>query len=126
MLDVGFDAIDELARRPERHPSASAPPGGTAQLQCRVHNDRRDTARRLRPHVPQFASDHGIILPVAVTVEPAELDLEPHERATVVLELQVPVDAPTGRYHGLLLVAGLPDAASAVTLIVDDEPRGDR
>jgi hypothetical protein len=121
MLDVGFDAIDELARRPERHPASSALPGGTTRLECRVDNDRRETARGLRPHVPQFSSAEGAILPVVVTCEPATLDLEPHERATIVLELAVPGDARPGRYHGLLLVAGLPDAASPIILVVDDE-----
>nr|MBA2625384.1 hypothetical protein [Acidimicrobiia bacterium] len=38
LLDAGFDAMDELARRPPARPSASVAPGVVAELRCAIHN----------------------------------------------------------------------------------------
>jgi hypothetical protein len=126
MLDVGFDAMDELARRPAPRPSASVTPGHLAQLRCTVRNDQRAPVRRVRPHVPQLASDAGTVLAATVSVRPNELDLEAHERATVEVDVAIPGDAQPARYHGLLLVAGLADMACAITVeVVDGEESSD-
>jgi len=118
LLDVGFDAIDELARRPASRPTASSVPGGVARLHCTVHNERGEAAQGVRPHVPQLVSDGGGVLAGVVTVRPDRLDVEPHERVTLEVEVATPSDAAPGRYHGLLLVAGLPELACAVTIDV--------
>lgn len=121
LLDVGFDAMDELARRPSPRPSSSSPPGGVAQLHCTVHNDRRESVRSVRPHVGELVSDHGALLKATVDIQPPRLELEPHERATLQIDVAIPSDADRGRYHGLLLVAGLPNAAYPITVEVSDE-----
>jgi hypothetical protein len=47
-------------------------------------------------------------------------------RKVGLFDVAVPADAQPGRYHGLLLVAGLPDVAHAITVDVTDEaPSGD-
>jgi hypothetical protein len=120
MLDVGFDAMDELARRPTPRPSAAAPAGGLAQLHCTVHNDHRDSVRGARPRVGEMVSDNGVALEAAITIRPDTLDLEPHERATLEIDVAIPSHARPGRYHGLLLVAGLTEVASAITVEVAD------
>lgn len=126
LLDVGFDAMDELARRPAPRPSASSTPGHLAQLRCTVRNDQRAPVARVRPHVPQLASDGGTVLTATVSVRPKELDLQPHERTIVEVDVAIPADAGPGRYHGLLLVAGLADAACAITVeVVDGQERRD-
>jgi hypothetical protein len=118
LLDAGFDAMDELARRPPTRPATCVAPGEVAALRCTVHNGDREPARAVRPHVRQLVSDGGELLDAAVTVRPELLDLEPYERADLAVEVAVPEDAVPGRYHGLLLVAGLRDVASAITVDV--------
>ncbi len=118
LLDAGFDAMDELARRPPSRPATCVSPGEVAALRCTVHNGDREPARAVRPHVRQLVSDGGELLDAAVTVRPESLDLEPYERADLAVEVAVPGDAAPGRYHGLLLVAGLRDVASAITVDV--------
>src|SRR5207247_8696470 len=113
LLDIGFDAMDELARRPVARPSASSLPGQIAQLRCTVRNDQRSAVTCVRPHVPQLASDTGTVLGATIDVRPNQLDLQPHERAAVEVDIALPADAEPGRYHGLLLVAGLNDVAWA-------------
>jgi hypothetical protein len=120
LLDAGFDAMDEVARRPAARPAASVAPGATARLHCTVHNGDREPARGVRPHVRQLVSDGGDLLAATVTIRPESLDLEPYERVDLVVEVAVPAGAAPGRYHGLLLVAGLPDVASALAVDVAD------
>ena len=103
---------------PRPRPSSSSPPAGLAQLHCTVHNDRRDAVRGVRPHVGELVSDDGGLLAATVDIQPARLDLEPHERATLQIDVAIPIDAERGRYHGLLLVAGLPNAAYPITVEV--------
>jgi hypothetical protein len=119
--------MDELARRPPARPVASVAPGEVAVLRCNVHNGDREPARAVRPHLGQLVSDRGDVLDAAVAVRPATLDLEPYERADLAVEVAVPGGAAPGRYHGLLLVAGLRDVASAITVDVADPagPGGD-
>ena len=117
VLDVGFDAVDELARRPAHRPVGSSCPGERAAVVCSVRNGT-DVAGALRAHVPQLASVDGIVLEAPVTVTPERFDLQPHERIELAVTVDLPPDAPPGRYHGLLLVAGLPDAAHPVTVEV--------
>ena len=40
---------------------------------------------------------------------------------TLQIDVAIPIDAERGRYHGLLLVAGLPNAAYPITVEVADE-----
>lgn len=124
LLDVGFDAIDELARRPAHRPGAMAGPGETAHLQCTIINGGRDRVERVRAHVPQLVSEDGTILSAAVTAQPIELDLEPRERAMIDLDVAISAEADPGRYHGLLLATGLIDAAYPMTLTVTDATAG--
>jgi hypothetical protein len=118
LLDVGFDAMDELARRPSARPCSTAPPGGTARIECVVRNERRERVAGVRPRVHQLVSDDGLPLDATSVVEPTLLDLEPHERVTVLVDVAVPAGARPGRYHGLVLASGLPDVAHAVTVEV--------
>ena len=90
LLDAGFDAMDELARRPPARPAASVAPGEVAALRCTVQNSDREPARAVRPHVRQLVSDGGDLLDAAVTVRPESLDLEPYERADLAVEVAVP------------------------------------
>ncbi|MDP1819052.1 MAG: hypothetical protein Q8K58_04060 [Acidimicrobiales bacterium] len=117
MLDVGFDAMDELARRGGARPVGAASPGGVAEVRCTVRNDLH-AANGLRAHVPQLASVDGVVLAAAAHVDPERFDLQPHERREVCVGVPVPATARPGRYHGLLLVAGLPDAAHQITVEV--------
>jgi hypothetical protein len=126
MLDMGFDAIDELARRPGPSASGSAPTTGVARIRCIVQNGSREAVRAVRPHVPQLTSGTGDTLHAAVSVEPAVLDLEPYERAAVEVEVVFGERARPGRYHGLLLVAGLRDVALPIVVDVVDTPGADR
>ena len=121
VLDIGFDAMDELARRPAARAGGAAAPGGVARLTGTVRNGP-EPATGLRAHVPQLCTVDGTVLGAAVAIDPAAFDLEAHERTTLTVTVAVPGDARPGRYHGLLLVAGLPDAAHPVTL--DIEPGG--
>lgn len=124
LLDVGFDAIDELTRRPVARPEGAAAPGSTALVTSTIRNGV-ESATGLVPHVPQLATVDGVVLDAAVRVEPIDIDLQPHERATVRVGVEVPVDALPGRYHGLLLVRGLSDAAQAITVdVTAPEPAG--
>ncbi len=125
LLDVGFDAIDELARRPERRPEATAAPEATAHLQCAIRNSGRDTVCRARPHVSQLVSENGTVLLASVAAHPDELDLDPHERVLIDLDFVISAEAHPGRYHGLLLVTGLTDAAYPITLEVRADIAGD-
>ena len=120
LLDTGFDAMEELARRPPARPVAGLAPGEVGVLRCSVHNSDREPARGVRPHLGQLVSSGGDVLDAAVTVRPGTLDLEPYERADLAVEVAVPGDASPGRYHGLLLVTGLRDVASALTVDVAD------
>jgi hypothetical protein len=117
VLDVGFDAVDELARRPGHRPVGSSRPGERAGVVCSVRNGS-DVAGALRAHVPQLASVDGVVLDAPVTVTPERFDLQPHERIELSVTVELPSDALPGRYHGLVLVAGLPDAAHPVTVEV--------
>jgi hypothetical protein len=117
VLDVGFDAVDELAHRPLARPVSAAAPGRPASLTCTVRNGP-DAVSGLRAHVPQLASVDGVVLHAPVAVSPERFDLEPHQRIEVTVSVPVPPDAGVGRYHGLLLVSGLPDSAQAVTVQV--------
>jgi hypothetical protein len=117
VLDVGFDAMDELARRPGARVSSAAPPEGTATVTCAVRNGP-DAANGLRAHVPQLASVDGDVLEAPVSVVPERFDLQPHERIELRATVELPADATPGRYHGLLLVSGLPDAAHPITFEV--------
>jgi hypothetical protein len=120
VMDVGFDALDELARRPAPEPTGRAAPGEIAHVACTIRNDRADAVRQARPHVHGLVSGIGELLDAMVTVTPTELDLDGHERATVELEVHVSPIAAPGSYHGLVLVAGLPDLAVPVRLVVID------
>ena len=117
VLDVGFDAMDELARRPAARPVGAAVPGGEAGVTCTIRNGA-DSATGLRAHVPQLASVDGVVLEAAATVTPERFDLQPHERIDLRLTVSVPTTASAGRYHGLLLVSGLADAAHAISVEV--------
>jgi hypothetical protein len=124
VLDVGFDAMDELARRPGTSASGAADPGTTAAVTCAVRNGVDATAG-LRAHVPQLASVDGVVLQAPVHVEPERFDLQAHERIELRVSVDLPADAVAGRYHGLVLVSGLPDAAHPITFLVTDHGSGD-
>ena len=117
VLDVGFDAVDELAHRPLGRPVGATEPGGSATITCTVRNGP-DAASGLRAHVPQLASVDGVVLEAPVAIDPERFDLQPHERIEVTMTVPVSPDAGPGRYHGLLLVSGLPDSAQAITVQV--------
>lgn len=117
VLDVGFDAVDELARRPGHRPVGTSRPGERAGVVCSVRNGT-DAASGLRAHVPQLASVDGVVLEAPVTVTPERFDLQAHEKVELSVTVELPADAPPGRYHGLLLVSGLPDGAHPVTIEV--------
>ena len=120
LLDVGFDALDELSRRPVPQPAGSAVPGSIATVECAIRNDRGEPVRGARPLVPGLVSGAGVPLDAVVSVRPEQLDLEAHERVVVTVDLHVsPVAAP-GRYHGLLVVSGLADTAIPVSITVVD------
>jgi hypothetical protein len=125
VMEVGFDALDELARRPAPDPTASAAPGEIARVSCAVRNDRGEPLRGARPLVHGMVSGLGELLDAVVTPTPALLDLDGHERATVDVEVHVSPIASPGHYHGLLLVSGLPDVAIPIRFVVVD-PEGDR
>jgi hypothetical protein len=120
VLDAGFDAMEELARRPAARPAASGAPGATVRLRCTVHNGGGEPVSGVRPHVRQLVSDDGQLLAADVSVQPDSLDLEPYERVDVAVSVDVPAGTPPGRYHGLLLVTGLADVATALTVDVTD------
>jgi hypothetical protein len=120
MMDVGFDALDELARRPAPHPGGTVAPGSITRIECTVRNDRSETVRSARPLVHGLVSGVGEQLDAAVTVTPAELDLDAHERAAITIEVHVSPVASPGHYHGLLLVSGVPDLAVPVSVAVVD------
>lgn len=120
LLDVGFDAVDELARRGGTHPTGRAGPGSVALLTCTVRNGA-DERHDLRPHVPQLANSSGRVLQADIEIVPPALELAPHQRATIEVRVAVPPDAEAGTYHGLLLVGGLPDAVHPVTVEVADD-----
>jgi uncharacterized membrane protein len=48
------------------------------------------------------------------------LDLDAHERAELTIEVHVSPVAEPGRYHGLVLVSGVPDVAVPVSVTVAD------
>lgn len=120
LLDVGFDALDELARRPVPQPAGSAPPGSIATVECAIRNDRGETVRGARPLVPGLVSGSGAPLDAVVSVQPEQLDLDAHERVVVTVEVHVSPVAVPGRYHGLLVVSGLADTAIPVSITVVD------
>ncbi len=133
LLDVGFDAMDELARQPAPRPTARNASGGVTRLRVTVRNPHRDPVSGVRPRVAQLASDLGVVLDATVTVRPELLDFQPHESAVVEIDVTLPPAAEPGRYHGLLLLAGLPDVACAISVDVtadaagrDDEGSDDR
>ncbi len=121
LLDVGFDAMDELSRQPSPRPTASNVSGGVARLRVTVRNPHRDPVARVRPHLAQLASDLGVVLEASVTVQPELLDFQPHESAVIEIDVALPPAAEPGRYHGLLLLAGLPDVACAISVDVAAE-----
>lgn len=126
MLDVGFDALDELARRPAPQPSGSVAPGSITTIECTVRNDRSDAVPRARPLVHGLVSGIGELLDAVVTISPAEFDLAAHERAALRVEVHVSPVAEPGHYHGLVLVSGLPDVAVPIrVVVVDTEGSGD-
>jgi len=118
MLDVGFDALDELARRPKPRPSASTTRGASAYVRCTVRNPNDVAATGARPHVPQLVSDRAEVLGGTLTVTPASLDLEPLASVVVDVAVDIPDGAAPGRYHGLLLVEGVPDIACPIVIDV--------
>jgi hypothetical protein len=125
LLDVGFDAMDELARQPAPRPAGSNVRGGVAHVRITVRNPHRDPVTRVRPHVAQLASDLGVVLDATVTVRPELLDFQPHESAAIEIDVVLPPAAEPGRYHGLLLLAGLPDVACAISVdVAADAARG--
>ena len=62
----------------------------------------------------------GVVLDATVAVRPERLDLEPHESAVIEIDVALPTAAGPGRYHGLLLLAGLPDVAYPISVDVAD------
>jgi hypothetical protein len=120
VMDVGFDALDELARRPVPQPTGRAAPGEIAHVSCTVRNDRAEPLRGARPLVHGLVSGVGDLLDAVVTPVPALLDLDAHERAHVDVEVHVSPIAPPGHYHGLVLVSGLPDVAIPIRFVVVD------
>src|SRR6476646_9495229 len=120
VMDVGFDALDELARRPAPHPAGTAPPGSITHVECTVRNDRSEPVKDARPLVHGLVSGIGEHLDAVVTVTPAVLDLDAHERAELTIEVHVSPVAEPGRYHGLVLVSGVPDVAVPVSVTVAD------
>jgi hypothetical protein len=120
VMDVGFDALDELARRPAPHPSGTVAPGSITRVECTVRNDRSERVRDARPLVHGLVSGIGDLLDAVVTVTPAVLDLDAHERVTLTIEVHVSPVANPGQYHGLVLVSGVPDLAVPVSVTVAD------
>jgi hypothetical protein len=124
MMDVGFDALEELARRSPPQPTGRAAPGEITRIECSLRNDRGEPVRAARPLVHGLVSGLGELLDAVVTVAPDELVLDGHERAPVTVEVHVSPIATPGHYHGLLLVSGLPDTAIPIQLVVVDPEAG--
>lgn len=120
-LDVGFDALDELARRPAPNTSTPATPGAAVAVVVTVRNEG-EPLRGGRPLVPSLLASDGTPLDAVVTTRPERLELEPYERAGVTVDVHVSPTAAPGRYHGLLLVSGLAGAAEPISLDVVAEP----
>jgi hypothetical protein len=108
LLDVGFDAVDELTRRPSSRPTATVEPGGVAVLRCAVG---AGAAR-----VTQLTASDGVELEAVATVRPEAGDAE--------IEIVVAPTARPGAYHGLVLCPGEPDDVVAITVEVVDVAAG--
>lgn len=124
-LDVGFDALDELARRPASPPVNRAAPGAAIALVVTVRNEG-EPLRGGRPLVPALLASDGTPLDAVVTTRPEALGLEPYERAGVTVDVHVSPTAAPGLYHGLLLVSGLAGVAERIDLEVVADPESDR
>ncbi len=123
-LDVGFDALDELARRPATPAVTRVAPGAAIALVVTVRNEG-EPLRDGRPLVPALLASDGTPLDAVVTTRPEALGLEPYERAGVTVDLHVSPTAATGHYHGLLLVSGLAGVAERIDLeVVEDAEAG--
>lgn len=123
-LDVGFDALDELARRPAPNPTTTATPGTAVAVVVTVRNEG-EPLHAGRPLVPSLLASDGTPLDAVVTTRPELLELEPYERAGVTVDVHVSPTAAPGRYHGLLLVSGLAGAAEPISLEVLADAGGD-
>jgi hypothetical protein len=102
LLDVGFDAVDELTRRPPRGVVATVEPGAVAVLRVR--------AEGTAPRVTQLTSAAGDELDAVVAIRVEGGDAE--------IEVVVSPSAAPGAYHGLLLAAGAPDVVVPLTVEV--------
>jgi hypothetical protein len=117
LLDVGFDALEEMARRSPPRGVTRVEPGATAVLRSVLHHDGGPTAS-VRPRLDRLVTSDGVDLAGATHLSPEVLGLAPGEQATIEITVEVTSGAAPGRYHGLLLAEGLPDFAHAVTVEV--------
>jgi hypothetical protein len=118
ILDVGFDALEEMARRNPPRGATRVAPGAVAELSCVLHQDG-DAPASVRPRLDRLVQSDGTELVGTTEVAPEVLGLAPGERATITFTVHVGPDAAAGRYHGLVLAEGIPDFAHPVTIDVE-------
>src|SRR5262249_47382834 len=97
-------------------------PGGRVSARLWLHNTTPTAAVALRSWCPGLVSHRGATLPQdAVTCAPERVDyLESGVSREVLVTVSVNDSTVPGRYHGQLLVDGLPDAVFPLSITVRD------
>jgi hypothetical protein len=117
----GWGAIDLVVRpgAPRRGPAA----GRDATAEVWLRNDTAEPVPGVRVHATELRRHDGRVLAAGLAVDPAEVGELPARSSRGIIVAPGP-PSPTaggdepGTYHGVLLVAGAPEAALPVRVVV--------
>jgi len=88
---------------PNRGSSARTQPGERLRLPMSVENPGKETMSDLRFEVLPITGPEGHVLPASsVRLEPEVLHIAPGDFEKLLVEVQIPSDAPSGSYRGEL------------------------
>jgi hypothetical protein len=92
---------------PTVSPRGSVKPGERAAISMTLRNSERQAVRLVPTATDLLGSRGGRIPNSLLEFRPSEIVLEPGEQKDLTISAMVPLEAPSGRYTGLLMVKGL-------------------
>ena len=98
-------------------------PGGRCSRRIWLHNPTPQAGPRLRVWAPALLTHDGHALDRSVIAfAPSRVTaIEAHSSLDILVTVSVPHDARAGKYHGHILVEGLPDTSFPVCVTVLEE-----